>query len=555
MDNTRALIAISLSLLILLGYQYFFVPPAPVKTSPKPQEVTSAEDVTAPASQNQQPQQLQTMPAVPKGAENITASVPLDGKDVTIETDLFTAVITENGGGIKSFRLKNHKEAIGNDAEDKELVKTTQWQDLPLFFSWGVEPGQFGVPRFFSDQEKVRLFDTEGQGRVSFHTLLPSGLDITRTFFVDNNGYQMKLLVDVMNKTDMPIQGAPFMRLTNRPFTPGSDSYSFTGPVVFRNGVLEETKPDDLAKGPKEVTGDLSWVAYGENYFMCGVIPEKKEGQSARLSLADKDKVSILLTSAADTIPANDHKQYEYIVYFGPKSLDSLKQVGANLERIVDFGWFDVLARPMLSLLKFFYGLTHNYGIAIILVTIIIKLLFWPISQKGIKSMQNMQKLQPKIAKLREKYKDDQERLNRELIGLYKTYKVNPVGGCLPMVVQIPVFFALYKVLLLAIELRHAPFFLWIQDLSAPDRLSIGFSIPYLGGVPVLTLLMGASMFVQQKMTPTTADPTQAKIMLFMPIIFTFMFVNFASGLVLYWFVNNLLAIGQQWLVNRQTAT
>ena len=163
-----------------------------------------------------------------------------------------------------------------------------------------------------------------------------------------------------------------------------------------------------------------------------------------------------------------------------------------------------------------------------------------------------MQKLQPKVVKLKEKYKNDPTKLNQETMSLYKTYKVNPLGGCLPMVLQIPVFFALYKVLLQSIELRHAPFMLWITDLSAPDRLYLGFDLPYLGGLPVLTLLMGASMFLQQKMTPTTADPTQAKIMMFLPVIFTFMFLNFASGLVLYWFVNNLLSILQQYLINRQ---
>ena len=165
-----------------------------------------------------------------------------------------------------------------------------------------------------------------------------------------------------------------------------------------------------------------------------------------------------------------------------------------------------------------------------------------------------MKKLQPLMTEIREKYKDDKTRLNEEMMGLYKTYKVNPLGGCLPMLLQIPVFFALYKVLLQAIELRHPLFMLWITDLSAPDRLMIGIDIPYLGGIPVLTLLMGGSMFLQQKMTPSSPDPTQAKIMMFLPVIFTFMFLNFASGLVLYWLVNNLLSIGQQYMINKSAA-
>ena len=230
-----------------------------------------------------------------------------------------------------------------------------------------------------------------------------------------------------------------------------------------------------------------------------------------------------------------------------------MKQVGHDLSKAINFGWFDVLAKPMLWLLNFFHGFVGNYGIAIILLTVLIKGAFWPITQKGMKSMKNMQKLQPKVAKLKEKFKGDPQKMNQEMMALYKTYKVNPLGGCLPLVLQIPFFFALYKVLLMSIELRHAPFMLWINDLAAPDRLWVGFDIPFLHGIPVLTLLMGASMYLQQKMTPTTADPTQARIMQMLPIIFTFMFINFASGLVLYWFVNNLLSILQQQLINRQT--
>ena len=229
-----------------------------------------------------------------------------------------------------------------------------------------------------------------------------------------------------------------------------------------------------------------------------------------------------------------------------------LQPLKLELDQAVNFGFFDIISKPLLWVLKFFNGFMHNYGWAIIVLTILVKILFWPLTHKSYKSMKDMQKLQPKMAKIREKYKDNREKMNQEMMALYKTYKVNPMGGCLPMVIQIPVFFALYSLLGYAIELRHAPFLLWINDLSAPDRLPIGVMIPYVGnGIPVLTLLMGASMFIQQKMTPTTGDPTQAKLMLFLPVIFTFMFINFASGLVLYWLVNNVLSIGQQYYINK----
>jgi YidC/Oxa1 family membrane protein insertase len=359
--------------------------------------------------------------------------------------------------------------------------------------------------------------------------------------------------VDIYNFSETPLQGSPYMSLTNFPFGSAAQRYLFSGPAALIDGKLQEIKPKDLEESGKTLQGKIAWAAFEGTYFMTGVIPERQEDMTLKLS-AEGEKVNTLLKGPEDIIPAKGRLQYNYQVYFGPKKISTLQEAGHDLDLVVNFGWFDKLAKPALFLLNFFYGYVGNYGIAIILVTILIKLLFWPIAQKGLKSMKNMQKIQPKMAKLKEKYKNDKERLNQEMMGLYKTYKVNPLGGCLPMVLQIPVFFALYKVLLQAIELRHAPFMLWISDLSAPDRLMIGVDIPYLGGLPVLTLLMGGSMFLQQKMTPSPADATQAKIMMFLPVIFTFMFLNFASGLVLYWLVNNLLSIGQQYLINRQAA-
>ncbi|HEC68475.1 MAG TPA: membrane protein insertase YidC, partial [Candidatus Desulfofervidus auxilii] len=217
-------------------------------------------------------------------------------------------------------------------------------------------------------------------------------------------------------------------------------------------------------------------------------------------------------------------------------------------DKAVDFGFFDIIAKPLLYILRWFYKYVHNYGIAIILLTVVIKVLFWPLTHTSYKSMQEMQKLQPHINRLREKYKDDKERLNKELMNIYKTYKVNPLGGCLPIILQIPVFFALYKALLYAIELRHANFItylpftdkIWLADLSAKD--------PYY----ITPILMGISMVIQQKMTPSAMGPGQSKFMLLMPVFFTFLFLNFPSGLVIYWLVNNLLSIVQQFYINRK---
>jgi YidC/Oxa1 family membrane protein insertase len=251
-------------------------------------------------------------------------------------------------------------------------------------------------------------------------------------------------------------------------------------------------------------------------------------------------------------------KRYEYEVFFGPKSMKVLGGLAHELKRAIHFGMFDFIAKPCLWFMNFIYSIIPNYGIAIIVLTVLTKILLWPLGSKSYKSMNEMKRLQPLMAEIREKYKNDKKLMNQELMALYKTYKINPMGGCLPMVLQIPVFFALYRMLYQAIELRHAPFFLWINDLSAPDRLfNFDVSIPFMQppyGIPVLTLVMGATMLLQQKMSPPPGDPTQAKMMMFMPIIFTVIFINFSSGLVLYWLVNNILSIAQQYYIQKKNA-
>lgn len=558
MDNYRAILAIVLAFFILLGYQYLYVgteqeqpvveetvevqqPKVPVQEA-QPQPVPAAIVSADQAVEFEQPVKFEDPASLPSQA----------GKDIVVETGAFTAVITETGGGIKSFKLNHFNETTDADSDRKELISTESFTELPLYFSWGVDPSRAQIPLFASDKETLKVEAGESQ-TLTMTAKLSSGLQVTRRLVFDPDSYLIKMSVDIYNFSETALQGSPYMSLTNLPFGAAAQRYFFSGPAALIDGKLEEIKPSALEEASKTLKGNITWAAYEGTYFMTGVIPEENEGISLKLS-AEGEKIRTLLIGIEDIIPAKGHLQYNYQVYFGPKKMAILKEVGHDLERIVNFGWFDKLARPALYLLNFFYSYVGNYGISIILVTILIKLLFWPIAQKGLKSMKNMQKIQPKMAKLKEKYKNDKTRLNEEMMILYKTYKVNPVGGCLPMLLQLPVFFALYKVLLQAIELRHAPFMLWITDLSAPDRLMIGVDIPYLGGLPVLTLLMGGSMFLQQRMTPAPADPTQAKIMMFLPVIFTFMFLNFASGLVLYWLVNNLLSIGQQYLINKKAA-
>ncbi len=548
MDMYRAFLAILISFVILLGYQYFFIGPAqqqvePEQTTvqPPPAQQPAPAQITAPPPQTQA--QPATAPTAPVADQR-------PAREVKIDSELYTATITEKGGAITSFLLKDFRQEKAEDSPAVNLVKTDQSQGYPLSFSWG---SVFDRNTLYTFDNTDVQFDTgTNKATLTMRGVSPSGLEVIRTYRFNRTTYLIEHEVTVVNNSGQVLQGGAALHQINLPFSAitRASNWLFRGPSMFGEAGLQQFKLKEFEDGPQTVDTNIDWVAYEGTYFMTGIIPGQ-QSQSITMD-ADDELVTIDLQAPLETLAPGATNTYGYNLFYGPKKLTLLNEVGFNLGKIVYFGWFDVIAKPMLYLLNWFYSVAHNYGVAIILVTIILKAIFWPITQKGLKSMKNMQKLQPKVVKLKEKYKDDPTKMNAEMMNLYKTYKVNPLGGCLPMILQIPVFFALYKVLLQSIELRHAPFMLWINDLSAPDRLYLGFDIPYLGGLPVLTLLMGASMFLQQKMTPTTADPTQAKIMMFLPLIFTVMFVNFASGLVLYWFVNNLLSILQQYLINRQ---
>jgi YidC/Oxa1 family membrane protein insertase len=262
------------------------------------------------------------------------------------------------------------------------------------------------------------------------------------------------------------------------------------------------------------------------------------------MSRDNNNMVSVNLKETKSIIPPNQSGSFKYNLFIGPKDYTLLKKQGILLEEAIEFESFipglKWLSIGLLMFIKFLYQFISNYGVAIIILTILIKLIFWPLGTISYRSMKEMQKLQPKLNELKEKYKDDQAKIGQETMALYRAHKVNPLSGCLPILIQIPVFIGLYNTLLYAIELRQSPFFWWIQDLSAKD--------PYY----ITPIIMGATQFIQQKMTPTVGDPTQAKIMLIMPVVFTFIFLNFPAGLVIYWLLNNILSIGQQIYINKK---
>lgn len=548
MDLKRAFLAVVLSLAILTGYQYFMV-----KFGPKPPAAPPVQQ-EAPAQARQQAGEV--LPAAPAPAtpaatgSQTTVSPDPSARDITVDTPLYTAVFKEQGGGLKSFVLKNYRSKIESDSGPMQLVSNGSPATLPLLFS--LDNG-VSLITYKADRSSLALTEPGAKAALTMTATLADGLQVVRTLTFRGDSYLIGMDYTVHNDGEKPVQISPALTLDHEPFPHVGDTsmYLFAGPTTYANGELVETKPKKLEEAPVVLQGKVSWTGFADSYFMASVVPPPEGMHTVTLQGTEKHMRTVI-SEGIQSLAAKQGVSYAYTLYFGPKKLKILQASGFDLAKAVDFGWFDVLAKPMLWLLNFFHQYSGNYGIAIILLTVLIKLVFWPVTQKGMQSMKNMQKLQPKVAKLRERFKDDPSRMNQEMMTLYKTYKVNPVGGCLPMLIQIPFFFALYRVLMASIELRHAPFALWINDLSAPDRLWVGFDIPYLHGLPVLTLLMGVSMYLQQKMTPTTADPAQARIMQFLPVVFTFMFINFASGLVLYWFVNNLLSMLQQYLINRK---
>ncbi len=547
----RMLLAIVLSFGVFFLYQLVFVKKAPLEKKEPAQKAHGVE--------KQAPAMDEGVRALGEKPSEGLASVPTpvrQGRTITVSTPLYVAEFTENGGALKTFKLKEYKESLDADAPMKELIRLLDGPEYTLGISFlGKSVDGLKGAVFDAATERDSIDATKGEERLVFAWTSPRGVTILKTYTFSPHAYEIGLEVRVRNLSPEAIDNNLTISLRNSVKGAKESRYVFSGPAALIDGELKEIKVKETASQDKYV-GRIGWMAYEDQYFVSAIIPQ--EAREASMGLVTSGEVlKITYVDPSGPVPPRTERTYPYRLYFGPKSLETLGSVGADLAKIVDFGFFDMIAKPLLHAMNFIHRYVPNYGIVIIIITIVVKILFWPLSNKSYQSMSQMKKLQPKMAEIRAKYKNDKKMMNQELMALYKLYKINPLGGCLPMVLQIPVFFAFYKMLYQAIELRHAPFFLWIDDLSAPDRLfNFNFTIPLMAppyGIPVLTVIMGASMFLQQKMSPPPGDPTQAKMMMFMPIFFTFIFINFPSGLVLYWLVNNILSMAQQHYITKKT--
>jgi YidC/Oxa1 family membrane protein insertase len=516
MDQRRLLLAFGVSLLLLVAYQELVV-----RRYQKPRPATPTTQ-TQPA-----PPPEQRAPAPPAG----DLAAPLDdAPSIAVETDLFRAVLTTRGGRLVKLSLKEYRRAVPLDSGPLEVVAPDAV--LPLTLQLAEGRNDAGV-LYRTEASSVVV---RGEERAEV-VLLGEGADgqrLEKSFAFAGNSYLFGVTTSLAGN-GAPRPSAVGLIVTPVAGKPADAAHATAIALAERKLILKPL--DDIRTEPATVDATV-WAGFAAQYFLAVAIPDSGSGRAV-MSAADGTPIVRIDAPVKDGRAAFD-------VYFGPKDRDVLAKVDHELDRALDFGWFWFIAIPLLEALHLIHRVTGNYGIAIIVLTTLVKIATIPLTQTTFRNMREMQKIQPQMAKLRERFKDDQVALQKEMMELYRRHRVNPFSGCLPMVLQIPIFVGLYNTLSHAIELRHAPFALWIDDLSSPDRLMI------LGvGIPVLTLLMGATMFVQQWLTPQQGDPTQQRMMMFMPLIFTFMFINFPAGLVLYWLVNNVLTIGQQYLMMR----
>lgn len=458
-----------------------------------------------------------------------------------VETDLYRVVLSSAGGTIKKWELKRYTE---KDLEGKEhpieLIKNG-YKSLPLDIREISNPAKT-VLYYSMDAEGIRLDDKKPEAVVQMVHLGPDGHKIKKELRFYNDDYRIDLNVyhEGAAKEYAISLGTNFgiHTIGGKNFLGGAGAIGLVGDEVVK---VDFSKTEG---NPFTFQGIPKWFALNDKYFIGAMIPQGKE----RLGPVSVRKVNDNQFDVDIKISPKNGETLSFILYAGPKEHERLSKFKVYMEESIDFGWFiagswlpvRLVAKPLFYILQWLYSLIHNYGVAIIILTLFVKVLFFPLTKKSLSSMKSMAAMQPKVAAIRKQWEKNKERMNKELMNLYKEENINPLGGCLPMLMQMPVFIALFNVLNVTIELRQAPFMFWIQDLSDKD--------PYY----VLPIVMGVSMFFQQLTQPNTMDPVQAKIMLFMPVIYTFFFLNFPSGLVLYWLVNNILSIGQQYYMNKE---
>jgi YidC/Oxa1 family membrane protein insertase len=529
--DKRTILALGLTLALLIVFQMYFLPKEAPQQPPaetQPQTATSPKPVTGEVKEQKKEGGGINKEVTPVKTETKAT------KYFVAETPYLKITLSDLGGGISSIELKKYKASVKGD-KNKEIIEDIKpYTYIPKVFQQLTNNGNADDRTYFKPDRETLVVNDKPE-TLTLTGTMGNGSKIKKIYTFNPDNYTIDLKIE-MEPSDSKDIYYDFALISDKI----ENSYVFKGPFVY------DKKLQQIEKIEKS-------MEFNKNYAYAGF----DEGFFAFIWMPGSDsKPALTILKTENNIPVmrlySDKGSISGKLYFGPKESKTLQGLNVKAEKIIDFGWFDIIAKPLILALNYSNRITRNYGIDIILLTILIKLIFHPLSVKSYRSMKKMQELQPLIKQLKEKYPNDKQKLNQEMMGMYKTRGINPMGGCLPMIIQIPVFFALYKGLSGAIELRHAPFMFWINDLSAPEDLFsftvAGYTLP----LRILPLIMGITQVIQQKMTPTSVDPLQEKMMLFMPIFFTFLFWGFPSGLVLYWLINNVISIGQQLYINKQ---
>ena len=540
-DSKNLILAIGLCLVILFGwgrlaeYMGWVQTPDPAAVAQQ-QEAVRQEAVKA-EQHKEEAAKAATLPVF----------TPAPGRDLTVDSPLYEAVFYTGGGPLRSFKRKKFQTGLAPDSPLVNMVDERTAAVAPLGLVINSQPswstGQWSLD---SGEQNLKL-DAGQQGALRLVGVVDN-LRVVRELTFNADSYLIKEKIRLINAGDQP-------RSVRVSYTVASDASNAAGGrydsmrVAWDNdgSLSEESSSKTLESTGVQATGKIYWAGAMSTYFLSAVLPGETNNVTVK-GLLQKTVYRTAVEEPENLLAPGQEKELTVSYWLGPKDRTQLLAVSDQLAKSIDLGMFSIIAKGLLWLLEFFHKYVHNWGVAIILLTIVIKAVFWPLTAKSYASMEKMKKLQPMMTAIREKYKDNKELMNKEVMALYKTYGVNPASGCVPILIQLPVFFGLYQALLTSIELRHAPFImylpftdkLWLADLSAKD--------PYY----ITPVIMGLTMFLQQRMSPPATDPTQQKIMMFLPLIFTVLFLGFPSGLVIYWLVNNILSIFQQWLMMRK---
>jgi YidC/Oxa1 family membrane protein insertase len=584
MENRNFILAIALSLAVLIGWQYFYMGPkmrqqqaAEGLRRAQTQTQTAGTETPAPNAPAPISSPNAAMPAAPAPAFTSRAAAIDTSPRVKIESPALLGSINLKGGRIDDLVLRRYTDTVDPNSPKVALFSPSgSPKPFFAFTSWLTNQPGVAMP------VESTVWEQEGSGPLTATSPVTlrwdngGGLIFRRKISVDGD-YMFAIADEVENKTGQAITLWPsgqVARLTEPTSLLGySVLHEGLVGVLGSTGLKELTYPDAIKNydpatntAKQNFSSDKGgWLGFTDQYWAAVLIPDQTKAYEASMFGNEKKQFYANLRQNPVTIQAGQKENVTSRLFAGakePKLLEAYTtQYGIDrLYKLVDWGWFSFLTEPMYHLMNWFYELVGNFGVAILLTTVVVKLLFFPLANKSFESMSKMKKLQPELKKIQERFKDDKQRQQQGMMALYKKEKVNPMAGCLPILIQIPVFFALYKVLLVSIEMRHAPFFGWINDLSAPDPTSvfnlfglIPWTPPQFLMLGALPLVMGISMWVQMRLNPPPPDPIQQQVFSWMPVIFTFMLANFPAGLVLYWTWNNILTFGQQaFIMKRQ---